>query len=924
MAETFSLIYEKLRALALKGKKLCRAEPLSEKQCEQLLWRFGVQGTVNSGVLAFSKKNRLSGYALLLASGVSAGVLLSAVLCSEKARAEGIDISQGVGEGAPAGAALSAPAQNDDIYLNAEVNGVPRDDMFAFRQNQDGDFLIKENELKSIGIVAEKQAVDRQGYVNLAALKNVRTAYDAEKQAIIFTTLNEAALAPYTVSLDRWAAKARAGDDLEGKPRSDLAAVINYSIYASSDSEKQFKNSFDFSGVSANLDGRVSGWFGSLNNGQLLTYNDNKHGDNNYKSVRLDSYWSYSDPQRLVTYRAGDLITRSLPWSRSVHLGGFQLRRNFGLRPDLVTMPMPNFSGSAAVPSAVDLYINNAKRATENVPVGPFNLTDLPVVSGNNQARLVVRDAQGRETTTNVSFFGSSDLLAKGLWDFSFEAGMPRRNYGTKSGDYDGHFYATGTSRYGLTNNLTLEGHAEGGENFVNGGAGTTFTLWDFGSLSLAGSGSSYKSKTGSQYSAGLQAQKWGFSFSARSQGATRDYNDIVSVSADKKSYYYDDDYTGGNEFLDNYNQYASKDAKDNRKKHYYNSAPPKTTNQLSLSVPLFFDPASLTFTYTQSKNWGDSESRYAGISASRNFGRRVYGYINGFQDLRHSKSYSIFAGMTITLSDKYSASVDVTNDHSGTNVSSSLTRQMGSNIGDYGWTLRDIEGDRSQRGASGNYRSSIGTFSGSIEQVDSRYRATADMTGALVIADKAIMPSNQIYDSFAVVNAGARGVKVASQNVYYGKTGWNGRLVVPNLTSYRDNRLSIDMDSLPLDTLVSETDVQIVPAYQSGVIQHFGVSGKSDYIYASLQDQSGKAVPTGSYATIDGTKEGFDIAYDGMGILPTKGLRFPVSLTVYLPDDKACRAVIAKPDSNGLSGGAVPVVCAPIEGKVTPPQDPS
>lgn len=874
---------------------------------------------MKSGDSKSVKQFCLSVYAFFLAGSVPVGVLICLLSFGKNAQAEGIDISQGVGESSLSDVLSTGAEQNDDIYLNAEVNGEMREDMFAFRQKENGDFFIKENELKAIGLLADKKAVGADDYVDLAALPDIRAAYDAEKQAIVFTTLSDKALAPYVISVNRWAAKARKGDEMEGKPRSDLAGVINYNVYASSDSEKKMRKAFDLNGVSANLTGRVSGWFGSLNNSQLLTYNG---GDNDiYKSVRLDSYWSYSDPVRLMTYRAGDLITRSLPWSRSVHLGGFQLRRNFSLRPDLVTMPLPNFSGSAAVPSAVDLYINNAKRATENVPVGPFNLTDLPVVSGNNEAKLVVRDVQGRETTTTVSFFGSSELLAKGLWDFSIETGTPRRNYGTKSGDYDDKVYAVGTTRYGLSNNMTLEGHAEAGDSFVNGGAGTVFSLWDFGTLSLAGSGSSYKSQTGSQYSAGFQAQKWGFSLMARTQGASRDYNDIVSVSADKSAVdYYDLDYYGSDTL---YDEYASPDQKKKRKKRHYGSSAPKITNQIALSVPLFFDPTALSFTYTESKNWGEAESRYAGFSLSRNFGRRIYGYMNGFQDLRRSKSYSFFAGMTVTLSDNYSASIDSTTDHGGTNISSTLSRQMGSNIGDYGWSLRDIEGGsiNDQRGASGNYRSRFATFSGSVEQVDSRYRATVDMDGALVIADKTILPSNQIYDSFAVVNAGAPGVRVSSQNVYYGKTGWNGRLVVPNLTSYRDNRLSIDVDSLPLDTLVTETDARVVPAYQSGVVQHFGISGKSDYIYAALQYAGGEAVPTGSYAAIDGTNEGFDIAYDGIGILPTKGVKYPIHLTVYLPEEKACRAVVAKPDNSGLSGGAVPVICTPVSGNVTPPQ---
>jgi len=887
----------------------------------------------------YRRKRRIQRSAFVLASGVSVSVLLSSVFSVNGARAEGVDISQGVGDPNAMQAAgfsdisSAGTAQNDDIYLNAQVNGAMRSDMYAFRQNAAGDFLIKKDDLRDIGILSEKQAMEKGGYVNLSKMKNVQSSYDDAKQAIIFTTTTDKALAPYTVSLDRGAARARRNDDLEGKPRSDLAGLANYSVYVSSDSQKNIGKAFDFNGVSTNVDGRVSGWFGTVNSSQILTYNNsNGHGGDAYRSVRLDSYWSYSDQKRMVTYRAGDLITRSLPWTRSVHLGGFQIRRDFGLRPDLVTMPMPNFSGSAAVPSAVDLYINNAKRASANVPVGPFDLTDLPVVSGANQAKLVVRDSQGRQTTTKVSFFGSSDQLAKGLWDYSAEVGLPRRNYGTKSGDYSGTVYATGTTRYGLTNNLTLEGHAEAGENFFNGGAGTDFTLWDLGSVSFAGSGSAYKSKSGGQYSVGLQLQRWGFSFSGRTQGATRDYNDIVSVSADKRDYYVYDNDSGSNncdvsdfcdivQTADEGTSPSQKKSRKLRRTDFYGAAAQKHMNQLSLSIPLFFDPTAITVSYTQSQNWGDTDNRYLGLSASRNFGKRVYGYLNGFQDLKKSNQYSFFAGVTVTLSPRYTASMDVNKDHSGTSVTSSFSRQMGNNVGDFGYTLRDIEGNNTQRGASGTYRSSIAMIDGSVDQMDSRWRATADITGAVVVADKTIMPSNQIYDSFAVVNAGAKGVKVSSNNVYYGKTGWNGRIVIPNLTSFRENRVSIDMDSLPLDTLVTETDATITPAYQSGVVQHFGVSGKADYIYVSLLDTAGQAVPTGSYAVIDGTKEGFDIAYDGMGIVPTKHVSYPLNMTVYLPDDKACRAVISKPDKNGISGGAVPVTCTPIDGKVTPPQ---
>ena len=40
-------------------------------------------------------------------------------------------------------------------------------------------------------------------------------------------------------------------------------------------------------------------------------------------------------------------------WTRPVRLGGGQVQRNFGIRPDLITMPLPSLSSSAAVASTV-------------------------------------------------------------------------------------------------------------------------------------------------------------------------------------------------------------------------------------------------------------------------------------------------------------------------------------------------------------------------------------------------------------------------------------------------------------------------------------------------------------------------------------------------------------------------------------------
>ena len=209
---------------------------------------------------------------------------------------------------------------------------------------------------------------------------------------------------------------------------------------------------FAFEGVSGLFQPRVFGPLGIVSGGLVTQTNDGLYG-----TRRLDTTWSYTDPGTMRTYAAGDIITGGLSWTRPVRLGGVQMKRDFSLRPDLVTFPVPTISGSAAVPSTVDLFVDNARRFSGEVPAGPFQITNLPVVTGQGSARLVVRDVQGQEVVSESAFFASPQLLAEGLIDYALEAGFARRFYAIRSFDYDDRFMGSATLRYGLTDVLTVE-----------------------------------------------------------------------------------------------------------------------------------------------------------------------------------------------------------------------------------------------------------------------------------------------------------------------------------------------------------------------------------------------------------------------------------------------------------------------------------
>lgn len=78
----------------------------------------------------------------------------------------------------------------------------------------------------------------------------------------------------------------------------------------------------------------------------------------------------------------------------------------------------------------------------------------------------MITDINGQQRVINLNLYGSDLLLTKGLNTWSLNAGWIRENYSYRSFSYDPDLMATGNWRYGLADNLTLEGHTEQGNLF--------------------------------------------------------------------------------------------------------------------------------------------------------------------------------------------------------------------------------------------------------------------------------------------------------------------------------------------------------------------------------------------------------------------------------------------------------------------------
>ncbi|MDX6807411.1 fimbria/pilus outer membrane usher protein [Terrihabitans rhizophilus] len=757
----------------------------------------------------------------------------------------------------PAEAAFPADLQLE-IFINETSTGL----IASLRQEANGTLWMPRDQLHNVGIAPPAGAA-ADGLVPLDALTGIHVRYDEATQALHFTAGDAQRVRKM---LD---ARRRAETP---EPQRGTGALVNYTLFANFN-ENAWDRVPSYTGASGLFDSRVFSSFGTLSQTVVGRVED----DFNVPAFkRLDTSWSYSDPERLATYRAGDLVTSGVSWSRPLRVGGAQMSRNFGLRPDLVTMPVPLLSGSAAVPSTVDVIVNNNRAFSDKVLGGPFQISNLPIQSGPGQARVVVRDVLGRETVQDVSFYATPRLLADGLLDYSVEAGFARSSFGLRSWDYDDTPIASATARYGLNDWLTLESHGEGGTDFINGGLGGVFGLGRFGVGSLAAAASNSGEGVGAQFAGTVQIELGGWVAQFRTQRTLGDYDDAASV-------------TDRARFRDELARHT----------RTWDPRPAKALDQAALSIPMPFDGTSLNVSLTRLEEANGKTSTLVEGTYSRPLFGGSTGFISAHADIEDGGRYGLFAGLSIPLGPSTSAYVGAQSSGQGTSLTADAVRYLGSAPGDYGWRVRAAKGQVDGGSAAVSYRTSAAKLSVGGQARDGYSEVTAEVEGAVGFMAGDVFFTNRIDDAFAVVDAGVPGVDVMHENRVIGRTGRSGKALVPELRSWDTNEIAIDPTNLPLQTFVSETRQKIVPAESGGVLVRFGSDTGATSALIVLRGADGSPVPVGSTVLLDGASEPAIVGYDGETFL--SGLKPSNTLSVHPGIGEPCAAHFDfKPEGNG------------------------
>ena len=705
--------------------------------------------------------------------------------------------------------------ENDSytLYLILSVNGTPSPGLVPV-QVKHGHYWIDALPLLKAHLRLEQTS----GLTDVSVLPQVQTRYDSARQVLNLQVP------------DQWLPEQHLDSGFSKnslRPVSSSGLLFNYDSYS-------LRSPYGGTSASTLLEGR---WFGNAGTvSQTGVWRNQFAGERGTPSgyVRYDTVWKYSDPSKLISIQAGDFVSDSVTWSHSVRMGGIRISRNFTVRPDLVTYPLLNWSGVAAVPGTVDLFVNGYKASSQSVNSGPYSLTNVPYINGAGEATVVTTDALGRQVSTSIPFYVSNKLLAKGLSDFDFSAGSLRRNYGIDNADY-GNAAVSGIYRYGLSNQLTGTVHSEVSNGLMLAGLGADFTPGRLGTVSLSAStGQDNRHNRGYQYTSGWSYYSKYWSLSLQHISVSGDYQDLSTLET--------------------------------------RTTLSRRADQATVSIipsGKVFGTFGLGYFSVQAND--GTRTRLANFSWSHSLGGNSSLSLSLNRDLG-SHSVTGVAQITIPWGDQ-----SVVNSSSSLAANGQITNRLEYTRtapvdGGLGWTVaHSINGDSyNQLNLTwlNRYSSLSGGFYGTRGQSNQWFEAS----GSVVVMDNDLFFSRRINDAFIVADTdGYPKASIRYENRHVGDTDSNGHLLIPWVSAWYPGKVSINTMDFPTDTDVPVSEQKVAVREGSGAVVHFSVE-KVRSAVLTVTDQHHHPLPVSTPVDEINSEQTGVIGYDGQAWLSHLG----------------------------------------------------
>jgi outer membrane usher protein len=761
------------------------------------------------------------------------------------------------------GTASPSPKSTTPIVVSVTINMESKGDFFVELDNE-RKLFIRVEDLKALKLkYAEGRAVliGNEQYVPLSAVLDVTYNFDEKSLtvAIIGKTTEVQRTAVDLFSL-------RYAPQNVYYPR-ETSAFLNYGLTYSYSSTDGFQSFTAINKV-------------GMSSGDVFFTSDSQYTKTEQSAsfVRLQSSATYERRDDLQWLVLGDQFANSGDLGSTVNMGGIGFSKIYKLDPYLITQPVMDLKGTVTLPTQAEIYLDGTLVGKQQIAPGSFDLKNLYSYTGAHNIDLVLRDPFGNIQKIPYSAYFSTQLLQEGLHEYSYNVGFLREQYGVESNDY-GKAVFSAFHRYGLTNAVNIGARAEGSDGVYNGGIAAAFLVPWAGQFTLSFAGSSANGTKGSAGSFQHSYQRGNFNTNVLLRGYSRDYATISSVVSDST------------------NSTNSTDS---------------TKYAVSLGMGFMVDHlGSFSLNYASAETYGGVNTRVTAASYSRVLSiiTSLFATVSTTQSSSSNKINAVFIGLNFNFDWNLRGSVQY--NHSGDTNSETVQLQKDTPVGEgVGYRLslnQNDTGSTTTRSLSPfiQYNARYGTYT-----LDSTVQNTGGFTseiynvsaaGSIVYAGGFYGISRPINDSFSIVMADkVSDAMVLNNGQEIGKTDSTGTMVVPTLTSYNRNQITLDTKNIPIDYSLSDVNRTLSPSLWSGSCVSFDAK-KVRALIGTLYVQKGDKKEPLQYVDIIlkvGEKEvSFPTGKDGEFYLENS---LPEEAKTSSVDNLSCRAIAEQRKSGG------------------------
>lgn len=627
--------------------------------------------------------------------------------------------------------------------------------------------------------------------------------------------------------------------------------------------------------------------------------------------VRNYSTWSKSDDEAswntVYTFLQRDIK----PWRSQLTLGesyspsmifdsvkfkGAQLATDDNMLPDSLRGFAPVIRGIASSNAEVTVRQNGYIIFQDTVAPGAFEINDLYPTSHSGDLEVTIKEADGKERRFIQPFSAVPIMQRPGQLKYSLTAG----EYDPSVTDDATPTFAQGTLIYGLNNRFTLYGGAMGADTYQAAALGVGVGLDEWGSVSIdvtqarsqlqnntTSTGQSYRF----QYSKNIEFTDTAITL-AGYRYSTSGYYDFEEANHDAS--WYDDRYSGyyqqRSQLQISINQTLSGIGSfylNGYQRDFWN----RTDKEQNLSAGFAFSVSGMTWTLSSTWNKTDDQTdRQIALGVSIPLSRWLnnsWATFNVSQNQDGDTRYQ--SGLSGTLMDDGRLSYSLQQSYN----------QAGHN-GDNG----------TDSSADLNYKSRFANLSLGYYQSDDTRQWNYGASGALVVHPHGVTLAQPLGDAFALVDAnGASDIRFRNQSGV--ATDWLGYAVIPWLSPYERNELTLDTTVMPAGVDAENTHLTLIP--NKGALVYAHIDAREGHrLLLTLRRTNGEPVPFGALVTLDGV-DGYESIVDEGGVAYLTGVKGNGVVQVKWGNhaDQRCRASVTLPEAQSAQGDLLPLTAA-------------